>query len=90
MHDNDVITFGYSEKISKYHKISSTRISLQYDNTVESLYDGHTIRTHYKVDKNSAPTTKSNLYKADTFIKWILFYGPNGVRFRDIPLYNFN
>ena len=33
-------------------------------------------------------SVKSNLYKADHSIQRTLIYGPNGVRFREIPLYS--
>ena len=55
----------------------------------------HKADSLYKADKDFAPiflvfwsnSVKSNLYKADNSIKRTPFYGPNGVRFREIPLY---
>ena len=35
-------------------------------------------------------SVKSIPYKADNFIKRTPFYGPNGVHFREIPLYLVN
>ena len=36
----------------------------------------------------SVQTLLKVITKADTSIKWTLFFGPKGVRYREMPLYN--
>ena len=66
--------------------------------TDQSIHSGFSLRrtqhkadTLYRADKDFvvfwSNSVNSNLYKADNSIKRTLICGPNGVRFREIPLY---
>ena len=73
------------------------RRNFKYINIRILMYSGISLRrtqhkadTLYKADKDFvvfwSNSVNINLYKADNSTKRSLIYGPNGVRFREIPL----